>query len=134
MPKPNPTLAAVQDFKAWFSYAQEDLISAQILLRENVFRAATYHTQQCVEKALKSYLVFKEQEIRKTHDLVELTQLCAELDFEFITLLEIAKNIKPYATRGRYPDDFLPPEKDDVKEIVEQAERILKFVQQKLNS
>jgi len=132
MSKLNPSIAAVQDYRAWLSYAEEDLTSARILVKEKVFRSATYHAQQCVEKALKSYLVFKQQEIRKTHDLVELTQLCAEFDFEFITLLGYAKNIKPYATRGRYPDDFQPPDELDVKEAISQAASVLSFVKKKI--
>jgi len=59
-----------QDYREWFLYAEEDLKSAKILASEKIFRASAYHAQQCAEKALKSYLV----QIRKTHDLVELTQ------------------------------------------------------------
>lgn len=132
MQKLNPSIAAVQDYRAWLSYAEEDLVCARLLQKEKIFRAASYHTQQCAEKALKSYLVFKERELRKTHDLVELTQLCAELDFEFVTLLGFAKTIKPYATRGRYPDDFQPPEESDTKEIIDQAASMLHFIQKKI--
>lgn len=120
----------------WLFKAENDLSSADILLNSSkpLLDIAIYHTQQCAEKALKSFLAFNEKDIEKIHNLIILTGLCAELDHSFNSLKEDAIYLNPYSTLYRYPDgDLLPPEAD-VRKAIEAAERILSFVKNKIRS
>ena len=81
MPKPND----------WLHFAQEDLIAAKTLSKENVALASVfYHCQQSAEKSLKGYLLFRDYPIKKTHDLEFLCELCLRFDLAFESILEDA--------------------------------------------
>ena len=45
-----------------------------------------YHSQQCAEKSLKAYLISKMTDPPRTHDLLELNNLCAIHDANFIAI------------------------------------------------
>lgn len=113
----------------WLSFADHDLKSAEVLLGEGLIAASLYHCQQAVEKALKAFLVSKEHEPRKTHDLIGLTRLCMqELDV-FEDILEDVVEINPFATQTRYPDDYYHmPDLDYARLTFNMSERIVTFV------
>ena len=73
----------------WHMIALEDLDSAKHLL-SRPFMTALFHIQQCAEKTLKSYLVLKKGSVKKTHDLVQLINLCMEIDQSFEELRHIS--------------------------------------------
>ena len=65
--------------KKWFERADSDFIVAVHVfedLHPKQIEIACYHCQQSSEKALKGYLVNKEIEPPKTHDLIALCKLC----------------------------------------------------------
>jgi len=115
----------------WIIKASNDLKSAYKLMEGDtaILDTAIYHAQQCAEKALKAFLAFKQQTIRKTHDVAYLVDLCAEFEKKFSTLEQDAEILSPYNTAFRYPDILLEPDEEDVKDAVERAERIFEFVQ-----
>lgn len=126
----------MHNHEAWLIKAQSDLISSKKLFSDTDDRTldgAVYHTQQCAEKALKAFLVFKQQPIFKTHDLERLIELCSAIDTTFKDLLSAAAILNPYATEFRYPDDLLFPEREEVEEAIKYAESILSFVQKKIS-
>lgn len=62
----------MQGHEEWLKFAFADLKTAKVILRSEedlVIGNALYHAQQCSEKALKAYLVYKKHSIMKTHDL-----------------------------------------------------------------
>jgi len=119
----------------WFSIATNDLKAAKILLPENLHIIASYHIQQCIEKALKGYLVFHNEPVRKIHDLTKLVQTCILLDKTFSQLLESAIDIDPYVTGGRYPNQGIDlPEKPEIEAAIYEAEQIVKFIQNKVKT
>ena len=71
--------------EAWLYKANNDLKSALKLLESNdpIMDTAIYHTQQCAEKALKDYLAFKREPLKKTHDIELLVEICSAIDDEF---------------------------------------------------
>jgi len=119
----------------WIVKAMEDFKSVEHELRlpdeEVVTSAVCFHCQQVVEKLLKAYLISKNIDIEKTHDLEYLLQLCARQDAEF-EKLNIG-NLNLYAVEVRYPDDFYIPSIEEAKECFKIASNIKKFVFQKLN-
>jgi HEPN domain-containing protein len=66
----------------WIRYASSDLITARQMF-ENVYpkqtEIAVFHSQQCAEKALKSFLLCKGVEPPKIHDWTcSITRLVIE--------------------------------------------------------
>jgi len=120
----------------WLFKAGNDLASAEILMNASkpLYDIAIYHTQQCAEKALKSYLAFKEQEIDKIHNLITLTNLCSQFDAEFASLRDDALYLNPYSTLYRYPEGDLMPPKEEVKKAMDTASKIFEFVKIKFTS
>lgn len=120
--------------EAWIYKAESDLKSAKKLLSgdDPIMDTAIYHTQQCAEKALKGYLSFKQQPLKKSHDIELLVEICSKLDIEFEKLYEFSENLNPYATAFRYPDICLEPDFDEVYEAIEMAKEILDFVKSKI--
>ena len=94
---------------AWLLKAENDLRLAEIAIRQDepITDGAIYHTQQCAEKVLKGFLVFKRSEIKKTHNLAKLVMQCVAFDSDFESLLLDADELTPKATEYRYPDDFI---------------------------
>ena len=124
----------MRNYKAWIYKAKNDLKSALKLLDgdDPIMDTAIYHTQQCAEKALKGYLSFKKQPLRKSHDIELLVEICSKIDAEFEKLYEYSENLTPYATAFRYPDIYLEPDYDEVYEAIGMAREILEFVEKKI--
>jgi len=113
----------------WLKYSQNDLISAKHLyedLHPKQIEVACYLSQQCAEKALKGYIFYKDTEPPKTHNLVELCQLCANYDNSFEELLDACADLTPYGVAVRYPNELAV---DDViaKLAISKAQSIYDF-------
>jgi HEPN domain-containing protein len=121
--------------KEWLAFATDDFKAAQCMLHaeEIILGPALYHVQQCVEKSLKAFLIYKNQAPKRIHDLVELTHLCIEFDDSFEQLLEDAADLTPYATRTRYPDQYYSmPDVTTAFINLKQAKNILEFIENKI--
>jgi HEPN domain-containing protein len=67
----------MESHKQWLSKAESDLRASENLVTDElVWDVAIYHTQQCAEKALKSFLAWSKYPLEKTHNLVKLLELC----------------------------------------------------------
>jgi len=113
----------------WFKYSQNDLTSARHLFEDlypKQSEIACYLSQQCAEKALKGYLLFKDTEPPWTHNLVELCQTCMEFDGTFSEILDACSDLTPYGVTVRYPNELAM---DDViaKSTIEKAQIIHDF-------
>lgn len=122
------------NYQVWLFKARGDLKSAKTLSRddEELLSNAIFCTQQCAEKALKAYLVFRKKPLQKTHDLNKLIDECSQLEPNFSSLIGKVSILDPYATRFRYPDDYLIPEKQDLITAIEIAEEVLEFVRKRI--
>jgi HEPN domain-containing protein len=114
----------------WIEKAERDLASALRLLDGTppYLDTAVYHCQQAGEKALKAFLVAREQPIRRVHDLVLLVDTCVGRDASFSRLEEAAEILTPYGTTFRYPGSSTEPLLVDALEAVDCAKRILDHV------
>ncbi len=124
-----------EDVKKWIIKADHDLKVAKDELETN--EPATdiicFHAQQCVEKYLKAYLVFKNKPFRKTHNIGEILKLCMYIDPEFEKLKELEiHELTVYATDLRYPEFFYIPSINEARAVVELAEKVREFVLKKL--
>ena len=118
----------MREYEHWHWLALEDLDSAKHLF-VRPFMTTLFHTQQCAEKALKSYVVLKKGSVKKMHDLIKLTEICMEIDEDFEVLRSSATELNPYQTAGRYPDrSFKKPSQERIQELIDQSEFIFNFV------
>jgi HEPN domain-containing protein len=127
----------MQEHKEWITYAENELKAAHHLLAssdEAVIFPALYMTQQCAEKALKAFLIFKGVNPGKIHDLRDLVNKCIIYDQEFASLKEHAVALNPYNLGTRYPDSFLPlPDVSVIITSIKSAAFILEFVKEKVS-
>lgn len=123
-----------ENIKNWIIKAMEDFNTAKHELsfpKEEISTGPVcFHCQQLVEKLLKAYLVSKNIDFEKTHDLEFLLELCRRQDQDF-EKLNIG-NLRFYAVEIRYPDEFYIPSIDEAKECFEIASNIKSFIFQKL--
>ena len=93
----------------WLKYSHNDLISAKHLYEDlypKQTEIACYLSQQCAEKALKGYVLFKDIEPPKTHNLIELCQICTNHDNSFSEILDACADLTPYGVAVHYPNEL----------------------------
>src|SRR6266480_5414540 len=75
--------------RQWLLHSVEDLRAATHDLQASAPLAgdALFHCQQATEKALKAFLAWHDQPFRRIHDLVEIGQLCVDIDASLEPLL-----------------------------------------------
>lgn len=119
--------------KRWLEFADDDFATANHLLTLYPLRLEIicYHCQQCVEKMLKGYLMARDIEPPKTHDLVELCKRCSVFDISLNGIAEICADLNPYAVQVRYPAE-LDIEEGDMRKAIEDAKNIMTFIRQAL--
>lgn len=93
--------------KKWVELSQADLIAAQTQFRYgpkkgSAYQIAVFHCHQAIEKTLKAYLVEKDIELRKTHDITYLRALTGLAMPEKI--MAFIDTINPHYLFPRYPD------------------------------
>jgi HEPN domain-containing protein len=113
----------------WLKYSQNDIISAKHLFEDlypKQIEIACYFSQQCSEKALKGYLLFKDIEPPKTHNLVELCQICLSHENTFSEILNACADLTPYGVAVSYPNELAV---DDIiaKSAIDKAQIIYDF-------
>jgi HEPN domain-containing protein len=118
---------------AWVGKAEEDYAMARTSLRRKqpIPYGACFHAQQCAEKYLKAMLVARSKPFPKTHDLIQLSGLCAQAGI----LVEIdnkrLNTLSDHAVRVRYPG--ANPSVQDARAALETAKAVRKFARKFLN-
>ena len=109
----------------WMVIAKEDFELATHLIEEAWFyRQALSHLQQAVEKYTKAFLISKDWELRKIHDLETLFDEASEYESLFKNYLDFGRELTAYYTETRYP----PLLDSDVSK--KDAERLLKIAKE----
>ena len=91
--------------REWLRHADEDLRLARhaFKLKSAVpYKLIGYHAQQCAEKALKAYLVFKKIDFPYTHNISLLLEMIP-LPADWSKDLRDAAILSAYAITARYP-------------------------------
>ena len=121
-------------FREWLCKAEKDLALAKHSLELGYYDFASFHAQQCAEKALKAFLVARGRPIKRTHDIGELIILCSDVDSDFTRLFnEDVDLLTAYAVEARYPT-LHEPDKEEAENAIKLAELTLEFVKRKLTS
>ena len=109
-----------QTTKDWLNIAEDDLLAAKTLVREDrLANLAAFHCQQCLEKCFKALIEERDKPFIKSHDLLRLQSIAnIYLSVPELTLLGIINEVY---TDARYPGDLglLPHGKPTVSEIKE---------------
>lgn len=111
----------------WLRKAASDVVTLEAALGAGAFDGACFHAQQAAEKYLKGFLAFHDKPFPFTHNLGDLTELCAGIDAAFRTLTPMASELTPYGVRLRYDDTFWP-DLETAKHARESALAIRDFV------
>jgi HEPN domain-containing protein len=116
--------------RQWLQVAAEDLRLAELATAADppLLAGVLYHCQQAFEKALKAFLAWHSQPLRRTHDLVELVSDCELLDATFAAMDEAADLVSPYGTAFRYPPILAGPSDLDAFEALEATRDVMAFV------
>lgn len=122
------------EVERWFIKAGHDIEMARRSLEKEPILTdmACFHAQQCAEKSLKAFLVFHDQHVEKTHDLLKIVGLCSALDDSFEPLLQPLKGMSQYAAEIRYTDDWREILLDEAQLAVKNAEECMAFVKGKI--
>ena len=92
--------------REWVRKAENDFkVASQILRRRKdiVPDAACFFCQQCVEKYLKARLVETGASFPRTHDLLQLLNLCAQTQPLLLAYAKVVDEMTDYAVDFRYP-------------------------------
>lgn len=90
----------------WVSKAEGDYLVAQREMRARglvSYDAICFHCQQLVEKYIKAFLYNNNIDFPKTHNLIELLELCIPLDSSFEMQRDLLMKLDRYGVRYRYP-------------------------------
>jgi len=114
----------------WIQKAENDFSSA-LYLADNMHpppvEIICFHCQQAVEKYLKAFLVYNDQEPPKTHDLIELAKQSSCFNKDFLLFIPKCEFLVPFAVRARYPS-VNDPNDADMKTALTCAQEIIKLV------
>jgi len=121
---------ANNDVREWVRLAEMDMATACQMFdtyRPKPLEIVCFHSQQAAEKILKCYLVSRDVETPRTHDMRILCDMCIELDTIFTSIYEEAVLLTRYSVIPRYPAELELIEQDAEKAIG-QAKKVLEFV------
>ena len=124
----------------WIDKGNDDLRSAEYLStmhHPTPDEVICYHCQQSSEKYLKGFLFLHDIEPPKIHDLMELMEMCKNINKGFSVLLPQLNVLTDYSVLPRYPNQ-LGITIEDMKIAIRYAkivqEYILKAIDEKLEN
>lgn len=127
----------MNESERWLSFAREDLQMAKLALRETIYNQTCFHSQQCVEKAIKGLLLFQSKIPPRTHLLGDLLTLLdpnpftTSIDIQLLDRFYIPTRY-PDALPGSLPDGL--PNQEDATEALTVAQQTLDVVTQLVES
>jgi len=118
--------------RRWLAKAANDLRAADLVSAapDGPLDTAIYHCQQAAEKAVKGFLIFRDEPFEKTHDIVRVVRLAERFEPTFETLVEQARLLTPLAWQFRYPSEVPDdePTRAQFEEALREAHEIYNFV------
>ena len=121
-------LAVVRE---WMAKAENDLKNAAHTLKlgeAGPMDTVCFHAQQCAEKYLKAFLVLKEVDFPRNHDIGALVALLPkEIDVGLSATEQ--RRLTTYATLTRYPGDYEPISMKEARQAVKIARRVRRAIQ-----
>jgi len=121
------------DPQAWVEKAEGDYEMVRMALhrKKPLTDIASFHAQQCAEKYLKAILLERGREFPKTHDLILLSNLCAQAGVFVEVDPKQLNTLSDDAVRSRYPG--AAQTLDEARDALEIAKAVRKFARKFLN-
>ena len=104
----------------WIQKAEGDYNTALRELRARRcpnYDAVCFHAQQTAEKYLKAFLQERAASLPRTHNLIELLEICLSVDPAFELMRRPLVLLDRYAVRYRYPGESA--EKDEARATIQ---------------
>jgi HEPN domain-containing protein len=122
--------------QSWITRAEDDIRWTEANIREEIWYGACFTAQQAAEKALKGYLIFRKEEVRKIHDISALLERCIRLTPTFETIRENTLPLVDYYLPTRYPDlsMFMEFSEEKATQALHDAKTIVAFVKEKISN
>jgi HEPN domain-containing protein len=114
----------------WLEIAARDLLAARILIeREQCLDIAGFHCQQCIEKALKAYLIDRTGTLVDGHNLTWLCRQAARHNTYLKHYMEETAKMNRLYIETRYPSDIdLHLNSESIGKIYDTAKELYEFV------
>ena len=111
---------------SWIKDVEDEFDLAVILYEHGKYRGACYHSQQCVEKGLKTLILEKGEKPKRIHNIVK------EMEWEIDITIDDAVYLNSIY-KGRYPtEEGLLPHGEPSKEDAEKAIAVSRVVVERL--
>ncbi len=116
----------------WIKGAEDDLLTAELLIRERRILHGLFFCHLVVEKAIKAHVVSTTKDFApRTHNLIYLSEKI-ELKFDEETEIFLGILMK-YQLQGRYPDyNPVVPDILNVNEYLVKTKGLLRWLKEKL--
>lgn len=118
--------------REWMQYADENLRSAELLLKSNLYNPCLQNAQQAIEKMLKARLIEKGVKIKKTHSIGELIQILQDIGVNMDISDDDCELIDSIYLPSKYPVCGILPDYEPDESICRQclsiAERVRELV------
>jgi len=112
--------------RQWITKAENDLKNAAHTLKIRTAcptDTVSFHAQQCVEKYLKAFLVYKGIDYPRTHDIERLVALLPGNIWLRLSIEE-QRTLTTYATLTRYPGEYETIPLAEAQQSVRLARRV----------
>ncbi len=125
-----PDEVKLEFVREWLQKAEMDFRTAMYLFDsgEDFLIGTVFHAQQAAEKYLKTFLVWRQIEFQKTHDLAMLLNLVAQVEIELAETLNEAVELTPYGVEYRYPGDYPEVTRRDAQRAI----NLIQLVREKI--
>ena len=116
----------------WRKGAEEDIVTAELLIREKRNLHGLFFCHLVIEKGIKAHYVKKNIDIApRTHNLIYLSEK-AGLEFDNETEIFLGILMK-YQLQGRYPDyNPVLPDQAKINEYFNKTNELLQWLKMKL--
>lgn len=116
----------------WISGAEDDLLTADILIQRNRFLHGLFFCHLVIEKAIKAHVVRTTKNIApRSHNLIFLSEK-AKIEFEDENDIFLGVLMK-YQLLGRYPDyNPVIPNKEKVQDYFNKTNELFQWLKEKL--
>lgn len=114
----------------WLFHANLDHLAAQCLIEdERCYAATAFHCQQCIEKAIKGYMLYKNHKLFDGHNLTWLCKQAMMMDHHFKEYLDESATLNKYYIETRYPADIpLDVNYETIQKLFEMTTEMLNFI------
>jgi len=114
--------------QSWLEYANENLKSAEILLKSHLYNPSLQNSQQAIEKFLKACFIEKGIKLQKTHTILILVEKLKELGFYFAVSYGDIDLIDSIYLASKYPFGSVLPDFEPDKKICQKCINIAKAI------